>query len=236
MRRGLLTGVAAVVLAVAMSAPVAAAATAPTEALPFTLRRGGTSATYTTTHVAFAENSFAADFGALGEIDVHAAPSGGTVTDRSSCGGKPAKVPAGRWEGTIRFRGEEGFAAVDATSATSYVKPFLDILCAAGSDEGIGGHSPGALLTVKRHHGTEKLDFHVRKNNPSGPTRIDAELYERRGGIGIERTVAAVAPSKAQVSGDPKVDLPGRANVPLLAPGKPSVSLVRAVLNPSHPF
>jgi hypothetical protein len=122
----------AVALAVAMSAPVATAATGPTEALPtafkvaatngfraealglydpevekgfvaFTLRRGGTSATYTTTNIRFAENSFAADFGALGEIDVHAVPSGGAVTERFSCDRKPAKVPAGRWEGTIRL-------------------------------------------------------------------------------------------------------------------------------------
>jgi hypothetical protein len=297
MRRGVLTGVVVTALALLVWVPVAAAATTATSVLPYafkvpatngytaeafglynpelnrgvvtlTLRRGGTSATYITTQAAFTEDSFEADFGALGEIDVHSVPSGATTTERSSCGGRPVPVPAGRWEGTISFRGEEGFAAVDATSAGSYVKPLLDILCFAEVDEGFAGNSPGALLTVKRHRGTEKLDLNVRKNKPTGPTRINADLYERRGGITIERTVAAVAPSKAfqfeippgratvgpsgplsgtleltrrpgsspQVNGGLMVDFPGRADVPVLAPGKPHASLVRAVLNPSHPY
>jgi hypothetical protein len=237
-------------------------------AVILTLGRGGSGASYATQAVVVTETSIEANFGALGEIDVRSVPSGGSVTERSSCGDKPVTVPAGRWEGTIRFRGEEGFASVDATTARSEVKPFLEVVCVAETDQGFGGNSPGALLTVKRRNGTEKLELNVRKNRRIGPTRIKAELSERRGGIEINRNVSAVGPSKTfqfeippgratigpsgpfsgsleltrrpgsspQVHGGLKVDFPGRAGVPVLGPGKARAGLVRAVLNPSHPF
>jgi hypothetical protein len=42
--------------------------------------------------------------------------------------------------------------------------------------------------------------------------------------------------SRPRISGDLTVDFPGRADVRVLGPGKTHASLVRAVLNPSHPF
>jgi hypothetical protein len=217
------------------------------------------------------ETTIEAGVGNLGEIDVHAVPAGHPITESSKCdgGGKRFPVEAGQWEGTIQFRGEGGFTSVDATSAASTIQPFTRLVCGTPSlhSEGIGGHSPGALLTVKRRSGEEKLELQVRKNKPAGPTRLQVQLSERRGDVLIDRSVNAVAPSDAfdfeippgtadveppapfsgsfafihhgrspSLKGDLKVDLPGRASVPVLGPGKVGADLVRAVLNPSHPF
>jgi hypothetical protein len=234
----------------------------------FAFRRKGGSVTYATTSAAVSASTVEAHFGSLGEVDAHLVPTEGTTTERSECGGKPVTFPSGRWEGTIRLRGEGGFASVDASSAEEVVAPFLDILCIDETTEGIGGHSPGALLELKRRHGAEALELSVRKNRRVGPTRISAHVTERRGRLGIERSVSAVAPSRAfdfefppglataeppkpfsgsltltrrpgsspVVKGNLKVDFPGRADVPVLGAGSVRASLVRAVLNPSHPF
>lgn len=105
------------------------------------------------------------------------------------------------------------------------------------------------------------------KNSPIRPARFAASISERRGGMGISRSVdvtaapgafdfdvpagvAFVTPpapfagearytrssgKRASWRGDLSVDFPGRAGVRLTGPGA-HVSLVRMVLNPSHPF
>jgi hypothetical protein len=227
------------------------------------------SATYATPAVV-GETSIDASFGVLGEIDVHSVSTGETVTEPAPCGGgKPATFPSFRWEGTIRFRGEEGFSTVDASGAQAAVSPILGLICTdTTSSEGIGGHSPGALVELRRRHGTEHLELQVRKNKHAGPSSLRAEVSERRGPIDIMRSVSAVDPSNAfdfaippgvakvrppapfsgalrltrrpgstpLVRGNLKVDFPGRARVPVLGPGTVRASLIRAVLNPSHPF
>jgi hypothetical protein len=100
------------------------------------------------------------------------------------------------------------------------------------TDEGVGGHSPGARLTLRRRRGTESLALTARKNKRVGPTHIGVEYSEHRDGLEIIRSVSVVHPSKAF---DFEI-LPGRAGVPILGPGSIRASLVRAVLNPSHTF
>jgi hypothetical protein len=210
-----------------------------------------------------------ASFGSLGEVAVTAVPSGHPTMVNSGCGGHGKRVPieTGRWEGSIQFRGEEGFSTIDAVSAKEDAAPLLNLVCAATGSEGIGGHSPGALLTVKRRSGEEKLELVVRKNKPVGPTRLHTQLSERLGNVLVDRSVNAVAPSDAldfeippgtaaveppapfsgsldftrhgrspSLKGDLTVDFPGRSSVPILGRGKLAADLVRAVLNPSHPF
>ncbi|HVW47283.1 MAG TPA: hypothetical protein VHA76_09535 [Solirubrobacterales bacterium] len=189
----------------------------------FTLRRKGSSAAYTTRSVTIGQDSVEARFGAMGEIDVHSVATGGTSTERSECGGKPQEFTAGRWEGTIRFHGEGGFAAVEASSAKAVVAPFLDLLCFEEGSEGIGAHSPGAHLQVRRHDSAEALELSVRKNSRVRPTQIEVDDSEHRGGLDIYRRVAVVASSHAFDFEIP----PGLATV---APPKPftgSLSLVR---------
>lgn len=231
------------------------------------LERGVARVTYATS-AEVTEGEIKANFGTLGEIDVHAVPTGGTVTESSDCASKPVTFEAGRWEGTIRFRGELGFSSVDASSAQAVVRPFLDLLCFDETSEGIGGHSPGALLTLDRRRGTEQLELTARKNRRVGPSRFVAALAELHAGVSIERSVKAeggsstfdfeippgratldppkpfsgsldferTAGSKPRVTGNLEVDFPGRPNVAVLGVGKLHASLIRAVLNPSHPF
>jgi hypothetical protein len=211
--------------------------------------------------------SIKADLGAIGQINVHFVSSGSSRIERSSCGGEPVLVDAGTYEGSIDLEGEEGYSQVHAISGDGEVKALLDLLCAGGTrSEGIGGHSPGARLTV-RHHGARQFEFEAMKNSPTRPARFAASVSERRGRLLISREVRAVAASSsfdfdvstgtAHVSppapfagegsyrrprdkdvrwhGGLSVDFPGRSNVRLTGDGT-RASLVRAVLNPSHPF
>lgn len=211
--------------------------------------------------------SIEADLGAIGRIDIDFVSSGDSRVERSDCGGKPVLVDAGHYEGTIDLVGEEGYSEVHASSARGEVKEALNLICSGGPEsEGIGGHSPGARLTVK-HRGSHRFGFSAMKNSPTRPARFTASVSERRGHIYIFRGVEATGgagsfdfdvpsgtadvnppepfageasyfrPSgeKARWQGNLSVDFPGRANVRLTGVGT-RASLIRAVLNPSHPF
>jgi hypothetical protein len=218
------------------------------------------------THAVITESSIQADLGAVGGIDVHFVPSGTAKTERSECGGKPFTFDTGRYEGMIEFKGEHGFSKARATSAPGEAKLFLNIVCASSRSEGTGGHSPGARLsarsrgraglefvamknspsrparftaTIQEKRGPMQIsrsvgvvaapgafDFDV----PSGVATVDppapfsgrAEFHRRGGGRPTWR-------------GDLSVDFPGRPNLGL-TPAGAHASLVRAVLNPAHPF
>lgn len=211
--------------------------------------------------------SIEADLGAIGRIDVNFVSSGQSHSERSDCGGKPVLVDSGRYEGGIDLEGEEGYSEAHASSARGEVKTVLNLLCSGGPrSEGVGGHSPGARLTVA-HRGARRFEFTAMKNGPTRPVRFAASVSERRGRLSIFRgTGVTAAPGSfdfdvpsgtAQVSppqpfsgeasyfrtagkratwqGDLSVDLPGRANFQLTGRGT-RVGLIRAVLNPGHPF
>lgn len=132
--------------------------------------------------------------------------------------------------------------------------------------EGFGGHSPGARLTVSHRGGRRFKFSAMKNSptrparfNASVSERRGGLLIFR----GVEATGAAGSfdfdvpsgtadvnppepfvgeasyfrPSNKKVrwQGDLSVDLPGRANMRLTGPGT-RASLIRAVLNPSHPF
>ena len=212
------------------------------------------------------ETSIDADLGSLGRIDVTFSPSGKSKRERSACDKRPVSVDSGRYEGTIDFEGEEGFAQAHADSARGDLSFLLSLVCSTNGIEGVGGRSPGARLTA-RHRGARHFGFEAFKNSPSRKATFSAFVEERRGSMTIERslkvraghatfdydvpagtaTVAPPAPfhgkaafrrrSKGPPSwhGDLSVDFPGRAGVHLAGAGT-RASIVRAVLNPSHPF
>jgi hypothetical protein len=72
----------------------------------------------------------------------------------------------------------------------------LNLVCADMTSEGLYGHSPGARLTVK-HNGTRRFELTARKNSPTRPTMLSASISERRGRIGIERSVHITTASSA---------------------------------------
>lgn len=192
-------------------------------AVQLVLRKGREGAFYETRSVSFNETTVTASFGALGEIDVHSVETGGTTMERSSCGGKPVTYASGSWEGTIDFHGEEGFTSIEASSAPAEIASLLDLLCGEAVNEGVGGHSPGALLTLRRRHGREEVQMTARKNKRDGPSRFSASIDERRGKVLIDRAVSVVGTSEGFGFEIP----PGTATVDPHGPFSGSLSFTR---------
>lgn len=210
--------------------------------------------------------SIEADLGTIGRIDVDFVSSGQSQAERSACGRRSVLVDSGRYEGTIDFRGEEGYSQVHASSARGEAMMTLSLVCPGGPEsEGTGGHSPGARLTVR--HQVRRFEFSAKKNSPSRPARFTASIEEHRGDLWISRRVwVAAAPDSFDFnvpSGTAHVDPPSpfagkasyrrssgkearwRGDLSVEFPGhadvrltgpKTRASLVRAVLNPSRPF
>lgn len=201
------------------------------------------------------ETSIDANLGEVGEISVDFQRS-----DRPAsvpCGKRKVSFDSGSWEGTIEFRGEEGFATAEATSAPGNIEYFLGGFC-GGFTSGSSGPLKGAELWVRNPGLGPRLS--VYKHRPGAAALITARLSEYNGGIAIERATSAWMPGRdfsydrrlrtAEVtppapfagsarfdldqkagrrwSGDLTVDMPGRADVPLTGP------LLRAYLAPSE--
>jgi hypothetical protein len=119
--------------------------------------------------------------------------TGRKKTVHSPClpGGK-ARVEAERYEGTIEFHGEEGFADVSATSA-----PLIPgVVCdAAERAKRSDGTLPGVRLDVERrrrkgHEG--RIEFDAVQRHPGGRTTVAAEIDEYRGEMVIQRVTGIV--------------------------------------------
>jgi hypothetical protein len=143
--------------------------------------------------VAVTETTIRADLGGLGKIDVEFVPTGRVWRERSSCGLKPIGFAGGYFRGELGFHGEEDFTDAEASRARGENGLILDLLC-GGPDgvEGIGGHSPGAWLSVRRRTGRTVAEFSARKNSPTRPARFEASVEERRRGLQISRGVEAM--------------------------------------------
>lgn len=130
-----------------------------------------------------------ADLGKLGKISVTRVPTGRTKTVRRSCKPESRKrVGAERYEGTIEFHGEEGFAEVSAVRAPLVRSPW----CWRGRE----GGSPrrkrlrGARLDVEKHsRGNDRLEFDATQRRSGAKTRLSMEVDEHRGEIDIQRAI-----------------------------------------------
>src|SRR5262249_994193 len=140
----------------------------------------GSAATYFAPAVAD-ETSVSADLGALGSLDLHFVPTGRSRSETAGCG-KPERVEVeqGGYEGTIEFRGEEGFASARATRAPATAKVLLGLVCPGDTSvEGIGGHSPGAELTVHHRAAGDNTELIARTNSPTRPVYLQASIGEK---------------------------------------------------------
>lgn len=139
------------------------------------------------------EGSIEADLGAVGAIDVHYVPSGGTTREGARCAPKrKVSFDAGFYEGTIELHGEEGYTEVEATRARGEVGTALSLLCSRVVNEGSGGHSPGARLVARRSVPGGEVELIARINSPTRPSRFEASVSETRGPLHIARSVRAV--------------------------------------------
>lgn len=215
---------------------------------------------------ALGPTSIEADLGDLGRLDVDFVSSGTPRAERSACGDQPVLVEGGRYEGTIDFEGEEGYSRVHAASARGEAKAWLSVICASVGSEGIGGHSPGARLTarhrgasnfeframtnspsrparftasVRERRGDLEIERSVAAEAPPGS--FDFDVPSGRAYVHPPRPFAGTASYRRRLGGRPRwrgdlnVDFPGRSDVWLTGPGT-RASLIRAVLNPAHPF
>lgn len=191
-----------------------------------------------------------ADLGELGRISVTRMATGRMKQVHWGCKpGRTKRVEAERYEGTIEFHGEEGFADVIADSAPLDPKP-----CGVADERGRtpGKTLPGARLSAeKRRIDAYGFDFYAVQNRPGARTEVGAEVEEHRGAMEIHRatwiwasaealrydrrlrtaTVKPPAPFSGHGSfrsrdrgrnlwtGNLTVDLPGRSDVPMTGRG-----------------
>ncbi|MGV1049536.1 MAG: hypothetical protein ACOYD4_13560 [Solirubrobacterales bacterium] len=139
------------------------------------------------------ETSVSARLGSLGSVDLHFVPSGRSRRERTPCGTpKSVAVRSGVYEGTVDLHGEEGYMRAHATRVRSEARTVLSLVCGGSSDEGFGGHSPGARLTVLSGREPNRVEFVARKNSPTRPARFEASIGELVDGVGITRSVSSV--------------------------------------------
>lgn len=186
-----------------------------------------------------------ANLGRLGRISVDRVLTGRKKTVRRGCKGRVRRrVEEQRYEGTIEFHGEEGFADVSATRVPlEYFR-----LCFSGEGDGPGGDPSGARLNAeKRRRNGLEIRFEAVQQRLGASTELQAIVDERRGRIGIQRmiwgragaaalsydnllqtaTVKPPAPYSGEATfrrddpvgnqwtGNLSVDFPGRSNVRL---------------------
>lgn len=210
--------------------------------------------------------SIEADLGVFGRIDVDFAPSGQSRTERSVCGDPvqvdsgryEGTIDFEGEEGYSEVHASS--ARGDATLALNLICP------GGPEVTGYGGHSPGARLTVRqrRTHQLEftamknsptrparfAVSISERRRDMVIVRSVDATAAPTSFDFDVSSGTAHVAPPKPFAGearyirssgkntswrGDLSVDFPGHAGVRLTGPGT-NASLMRAVLNPSHPF
>jgi hypothetical protein len=153
-----------------------------------TVSRPGASASYATEGTV-TTGSINADFSPLGHIDVVLKPSGRTVRIHASCGQYTEIFEPGEFEGTIDFRGEDGYTTATASGAP--LIPEVRALggCGNGYGESLGRGIRGARLKGVSFADGRILTFQVNKNRAEGRTLYSASLKERRDGMKIFREV-----------------------------------------------
>jgi hypothetical protein len=189
--------------------------------------------------------SIRANLGELGTISLDLKPSGGKKRFPSRCGDAAPSYVTGSYEGSFKFRGEEGFTK--ATTARTRFRPDLiaDLFCPDRTTSELRGPGlAGAGLFVRSNTG--RLEFRAIQNHPGGPVNVQAFVEEEREAIVIDRIVeerepssifshdpmlrsAAISPhgpfsghalfhrrATRQWTGNLEVDFPGRSNVPLV--------------------
>jgi hypothetical protein len=141
------------------------------------------------------ETSIHADLGALAQISVEFQRSGKAASVRCNGEREPIRFDSGPWVGTIDFHGEEGFTAVEATSAPGYVeRAALGPFCGGVSFGGTPERATGAALYVRNPGLGPALS--VYKHRPGAAALIIAYLSEWDEGIRIDRTLDGWMPGR----------------------------------------
>lgn len=132
-----------------------------------------------------------AKLGRLGRVSVNRVVSDRMKTVPRGCRpGRTKRVRAQYYEGTIEFRGEEGFTELSAARAPIQ---FVPRDCFGREGGGGGGRSkqnelPGARLDVERDRGDDqRIEFTATQRRPGARTGVSAEITEDRGRMYVHR-------------------------------------------------
>lgn len=174
-------------------------------------------------------NRIDADLGELGTISVKRVRTGRTKTVRKCQRGPKVRVEAERYEGTIEFHGEEGFAEVDASRAPVVELPECGVIPEGGRPP--RKILPGARLAV--HEGIsegDEVNFDAVQERPGKRTVVSAETEEHRGEMEIHRAVGMRASASA-LTFDPHLR---NATITLPAPFAGHASFHRGARGPDQ--
>jgi hypothetical protein len=189
---------------------------------------GGTAYARYLVHGEVSAEGIDAELGALGRIDARFDPAGAAHAFPASggCPGGRAVHRAGRFVGTIRFRGEEAFTSVAARSAKGSVLR----TCAPAEEPRrarTGSNQPPVVfqtqLAAARKAGGRLVSFNDETTARLGPDGrlgppsplVQAELEERRGPISIERSAVV---EDGPIAASPLGAVPVTASVAMRGP------------------
>ena len=142
-------------------------------------------------------------FGSRGSVSVQFEPEGPPEAEDffSDCKGNPSTWQAGRFTGTIRFEGENGFARVRATTAKGFVIRSPRAVCkrrSGNEDRAASETSPGISLSAVSSRYPRAPWFSVLEEESSRSrapfledTEYNASTTEKRRGMTIYRSVNA---------------------------------------------
>lgn len=215
-----------------------------------TAQKGDARAIYSV-HGRAGEDRIEGNFGKLGKISVRFQPSSRKPERRRverNCKGKPTTIQAGRFVGTIRFDGEEGFSSVAATSAPGTVVSKHKLVCTVSARP-----RPAATRQSSRLKGSTFIykDFVAvvadhdhsvfvetintsspKEATPTGFTLGEAAVTEHRGRIAIARSTE-IDTEVDPVQASPLGVKPITATVTLPAPLEGSGSYIESPGSPA---
>jgi hypothetical protein len=145
-----------------------------------------------------------ADLGALGRIALEFRPNGRQKSVPGCEPGERSTFAAGSYAGTIEFRGEEGYTAVEAEEAPFSPALLVKLVCGDSQSELITAGLPGARLRATARLRNGNVSLQVNQNRPGARVWAAAAIEEKRGQIRIAREVEQVYPASA-FDFDPKL-------------------------------
>lgn len=148
-----------------------------------------------------------ARFGSLGRISLRFEPNPTKEVEQrqAGCKGKRAVTRKGRFSGTIRLRGEQGFTRVRARAANGFVSRSYRLVCkrpSPGRNQPSFKFPAATSLSAVSSRGSAAPWFSVYKQEPARRGRFasseeaeyTARAIERRQGMTIFRSASASAP------------------------------------------
>lgn len=153
------------------------------------------------------ESAVEARFGKFGRVAVRLRPGSRSDTEEreADCKGRPAIRHEGRFEGTIRFRGEKGFTSVDVKSARGMTYRSFRLVCKRrGGGEPRYKQPPTTSLSAVSSRYPRAPWFSVFKQEPARKSALPtpeeaqytAQTTERQPGLGVVRAASVQAEPK----------------------------------------